>query len=460
LWQKIEIDLENDWPGMKSKNQTWANNAGGSVPVLSDYFDFLRGDRGLLCDALPFGNIFFNTNELKRLKSENRKLKQKLLQAQKMEAIGELSSGIAHDFNNILQPIIGSLELLIEDNASDRKLQISLKNILKGANRAGSLVRQILSFSHKSDLEVGPVKIQSIIREVLKLSRATLPSYIKIIQTIDNECGAVNANPTHIYQIAMNLITNAFHAMEHEGGTLDVSLKEIGVTHKMQAHVTLNPGTYVCLGIRDSGSGIDPSIMDKIFDPYFTTKDKESGTGLGLSVIAGIIKNYGGDISFYSEGGKGSLFQVYFPRNQGSFNTNSFKADRQKGLCGGETILFVDDDPFIVEIQQETLKRYGYRVVPFTSSIDALEGFKAQPDRFDMAICDMTMPGMTGLLLAEKIKAIKPGLPIIICTGFSDRINKENFHNMGIDGFLMKPVNKGSSLKLIRQILDQQKNTA
>jgi nitrogen-specific signal transduction histidine kinase len=414
----------------------------------------LVADTHLLNDSSSGPEI--DNNYLKNLERENTRLKLKLQQTQKMEAIGELSSGIAHDFNNILQPIIGSLELLIEDTHYDRKLQKTLENVLTGANRAGSLVKQILSFSHQSDFEVSPVKIQSIIREVLKLSRSTLPATIEIVKTIDTACGPVKADPTHIYQIAMNLITNAFHAMGQAGGILDVTLKEINVTSNAPGDLTLNPGPYVRLSISDTGVGIDSAIMEKIFKPYFTTKKKGTGTGLGLSVISGIIKGYGGDICCSSDLGEGSLFQVYFPRDPSPFNPHLSGDDKKKEPYGCESILFVDDDPFIVEVQKETLKRCGYVVTSFDNSLDALNEFKAGPGAFDIVICDMTMPTLTGLALAIKIKEIRTDIPVIICTGFSEQINKDNYHDMGIDGFLMKPVNKEESLKLIRELLNNR----
>ncbi len=398
--------------------------------------------------------IFHDITELKQLEQENLKLKLQLQQIQKMEAIGEFSSGIAHDFNNILHPIMGSLELLIEDTIEDRKLQKRLKNILAGANRASSLVKQILNFTHNKNSAATPIKIQSIIREVLQLSRATLPSTIKIIQTIDNGCGPVMADPTHIYQIAMNLITNAYHAMGDEGGILDVTLKELEITETSPSKPDIKPGRYICLGVADTGTGIDDTIANKIFDPYFTTKEK--GTGLGLSVIFSIVKNFGGDISFTTEPGKGSLFQVYLPRAEAPFETLRLSGDKQKDLHGRESILFVDDEPFNVKAQQKTFERYGYRVTAFVSSLEALNEFKARPDDFDIVICDMTMPDMDGLLLSNKIKQIKPHLPIILYTGFSNQVNKDNYKDLGLDGFLMKPVRKDDSLKLIRHLLDNR----
>lgn len=400
--------------------------------------------------------ILRDITEIKKVEHENAKLRYQLQQTQRMETIGTLSSGIVHDFNNILHPIIGNLEILIDATAHDRKLHKALKNILTGANRASNLVKQILGFSYQAEPEITPLKIQPIIREILKLSRSTLPATIKITQCIDNDCGPVMADPTHISQITMNLITNAFHAMEPEGGILDVSLKEITVTREMSWEANLAPGPYACIGVADTGQGIDTAISEKIFEPYFTTKEKGTGTGLGLSVISGLVKTYAGKICVSSEPGKGSLFQVYLPLCPVPFVPSPSTRVLQTDLHGCESILFVDDDPFIVEFQQEVFEQYGYCVIPFARSLDALEEFQASPGRFDIVLCDMTMPDMTGLKLANKIKQIRPDIPVIICTGYSDQINEKNYQNMGLDGFLMKPVKKEESLELIRHLLDNR----
>ncbi len=398
------------------------------------------------------GLVILDIDDLKQVEQENEKLKYQLQQTQKMEAIGELSSGIVHDFNNILHPIIGSLEILMENTDHDRKLRKVLNNILKGANRASTLAKQILSFSHRSEIEIGPVKVQSIIREVIKLSRSTLPATIKIIQTIDNGCGPVMADSTQLYQIAMNLITNAAYAMRHGDGILDVRLNEVEVIEG--SCLSLKPGTYICLGIADTGDGIDVSIVNRVFEPYFTTK--KQGTGLGLSVISSIVNNYGGDIHFSSKAGEGSLFKVYIPRCKVSFDEILSMGDSRTDLDGTDSILLVDDDPFIVEFQQEVFENHGYQVTPFVSGPAAVKAFKARPKAFDIVLCDMTMPAMTGLDLAIEIKQIRPDVPVVICTGFSEKINKNNYQDMGIDGFLAKPFSKEITLELIRHILDNK----
>ncbi len=431
----LEIRLHN------GKQVFWA-----SITVFSDeiFFFYYRQVKIIFCDI----------NELKQTREENNKLKQILQQTQKMEAVGELSCGIVHDFNNLLHPMIGSLENLMEDTANNRNLNKTIKNVLDGANRASSLVGQILTISHKTDFDVKPVRIQPIVREALKLSRSTMPSTIKIIQTIDNDCKPVVADPTHIHQIVMNLITNAVHAMEQVGGVLDVRLNQIEIVGDITNPLKLIPGFYACLSISDTGNGIDVAIKNKIFEPLFTTKEK--GTGLGLPVISGIVEKYGGKICFSSDPGKGSLFQVYIPLNLTASHVHSFVHRNQKGFYGCESILLVDDDPFIVDVQKETLENHGYVVTSFIDSISALNKFKTNSKAYDLVICDMTMPVLTGLTLAIKLKQVRQDIPVIICTGYSEQINEDNYKDMGVDGYLMKPVKKTDTLKLIRHLLDNQ----
>jgi len=400
--------------------------------------------------------ILSDINELKQLEQENIKFKLELDKKQKMETVGFLSSGIAHDFNNILHPMICSLEMIMDDMDPDEKFRKTIENILAGANRAGSLVGQILRFSHRVGNDSGPVRMQPIIQEVLKLTRSTLPANIKIIRTIDDDCGPVMVDPTQIHQIAMNLITNAFHAMGHDDGVLYVTLKEIAVHGDAPGEMDLQSGVYACLSIADTGDGIEDSIRNRIFESYFTTKEK--GTGLGLSVISDIVKKYGGNICFSSETGKGSLFKVFIPLAKTPSDISDSRQRQKKDLFGCESILFIDDEPFVVTVQQEILERYGYRISSFNSSIDALNDFKTRPGFYDIVVCDMAMPGMTGLTLASKIKEIRSDIPFIICTGFSEKINKDNFLDKGVDGFLMKPAIKEEFLQLIRQLLDNRKN--
>ena len=387
--------------------------------------------------------------------SERKKMEDRLLQAQKMESIGSLASGIAHDFNNILFPIIGMAELLLEDLPPKSLEYENVQEILKAGKRAGDLVGQILAFSRQSEHKIMPVRIQQVLKEVLKLSRSTIPSDIEIIRDIQSDCGLVMANPTQIHQIAMNLITNAFHAVESNGGKISVLLREIKLSRDSSSNGSLKPGKYAMLTISDTGHGIKPEILHKIFDPYFTTKDQGKGTGLGLSIVYGIIKGYKGDLKVYSKEGKGTTFDVYLPLMEDSVEIQVMLEEKDD-KTGTERILLVDDEESVARLEKQMLERLGYHVTYRTSSIEGLKAFKSNPDDFDLVITDMTMPNLTGDQLAKELIAIKPDIPIVICTGFSERINKEKTKEYGIRGFLMKPVLKTEMARMVRRVLDKE----
>jgi len=380
-------------------------------------------------------------------------LERRLFQAQKMESIGTLAGGIAHDFNNILFSLYGYTELALDDAERGTPLHANLQEVLIAAHRAGDLVKQILTFSRQVDQKLKPLKIQMVVREALKLIRSSLPSTIEINQNISNTCGLVMADATQIHQVAMNLLTNAFHAMEDQGGKLDVTLKEIDLYMDDLKDPAMLPGSYVCLTVADTGAGIDKSIIDRIFEPYFSTKEKDKGTGLGLAMVHGIVKSYGGDLSVYSEPGKGSAFHVYLPVIQTQVETKETQVvSPVKG--GKERILLVDDEEQIVRMSQQMLERLGYQVTARTSSIETLEAFRAAPDKFDLVITDTTMPNMTGIELARKLMEIRFDIPIIICTGFSEKISPDKAAAMGIRGYVMKPIVKSELAKKIREVLD------
>jgi len=374
-------------------------------------------------------------------------------QSQKMESIGTLAGGIAHDFNNILSPIIGYTELLLGDISEKSPLRISLNKVLRGALRAKDLVKQILTFSRQTDQEKRPMKVQHILKEALKLSRSILPSTIEIKQEIHQACGMIMADPTQIHQIVMNLITNAFHAMEESGGTLTVTLKEIDLTPDNIPDANLLSGPYVCLTIADTGTGIDEKAKARLFEPYFTTKEIDKGTGLGLAVVHGIVSTYRGAIVVESAHGKGTEFKVYIPRIVSEVEV---KAEIQPttALTGNERILLVDDEEAISTMLKAMLERLGYQVTVRNSSTDTLEAFRARPDSFDLVITDMTMPNLTGDKLAIEIKKLRPNIPIILCTGFSEKISEGQSTLFGIDEVLMKPVVMIDLAKAVRNVLD------
>ncbi len=386
--------------------------------------------------------------------TERNRLEELLRQSQKMEAIGTLAGGIAHDFNNILHPIIGFAEMLQEDLPKDSPEQKSIVEVLHAALRAKDLVKQILAFSRQSDHEFKPVRLQSVLKEALILLKASIPKTIDIQTDIDSDCGMVIADPTQLHQIIMNLATNAYHAMENFGGQLNISLKQIEIESKPLDLLDFIPGNYALLKIMDTGIGIEKEIMDKIFDPYFTTKETGKGTGLGLSVVQGIIKSCHGYIQIFSEPDKGTEVHVYLPIMKKEKRHISPDLFPESPRGGSEKILLVDDEEMIIAMEKQMLERLGYQVTTRTGSIEALEAFKANPGNFDLIITDMTMPNMTGIQLANKIKHIRSDIPVIICTGFSNQINEETCKKLGIQGYVMKPVIKREIARTIREVLE------
>jgi PAS domain S-box-containing protein len=391
--------------------------------------------------------------------SDTKSFETQLRQAQKMEAIGNLAGGIAHDFNNILFPIVGMSEMLLEDFPADSTEYGNIQEIFKAGLRGRDLVNQILAFSRQSEQKMIPVRIQQVLRETLRLARSTIPADIEIIHDIQGDCGLVLSDPTQMHQIVMNLITNAYHAVEQSGGKISVQLKETEIGLEDFVNTSLEPGQYSMLSISDTGYGIDPTVMDKIFEPYFTTKEQGKGTGLGLAVVFGIVKEHNGDIKVYSEVGKGTTFKVYFPLlDKPSEVISGKKVENPE--TGTDRILLVDDEESVVKVEKLLLESLGYRVTSRLSSVDALEAFRSNPNDFSLVITDMTMPNMTGDQLAKELMSIKPDLPVIICTGFSERINEKKSKSIGIKGFLMKPVVKSELARLVHKVLNAPKDSA
>ncbi len=390
--------------------------------------------------------------ERKRLEKERETIEARLRQIHKMQAIGTLAGGIAHDFNNILFPIIGYAEMAMDDVPEDNPAWKKLERILKLAFRARDIVQQILFFSRKTnEKERKPVRIQHIIKEALILSGAAFPSNIEIRQDIDDNCEAVSANPAQIHQVIMNLCVNACHAMREKGGVLNVTLKMMELGPDMSdLHPDTVPGSYVKLSIKDTGYGMTDEIRERIFEPYFTTKKPGEGPGLGLSIVHGIIKNHEGNICVSSMPAKGTVFHIILPliENQKSEIENH---DLPKS---NEKILLVDDEEQIVDMVKQLLERMGYHVTGFTDSTEALEVFRAEPENFDLVITDTTMPNMPGVELSKELLHIRPDVPIIICTGYSEEISEEKAKAIGIRAFVMKPVFKNELSAIIRKILD------
>jgi PAS domain S-box-containing protein len=387
--------------------------------------------------------------------TDRKALQSQLEQAQKMEAIGTLAGGIAHDFNNILAPIIGYSELSLNVVPEDNRLSHNLRQILLSANRAKDLVGQILTFSRKTRQERRSVQVGIIMNEALKLLRSTIPSTIDIRQSIrpDAMDGAIMADPTRIHQVIINLCTNAAHAMREQGGTLSVTLENVEINSRIRRPHFPEPGSYLKLSVADTGHGMEEVVRKRIFDPYFTTKGPNEGTGLGLAVVYGIVKNLSGAITVQSRPGKGTTFDVYFPRGE---MAQAAATELSKPLPTGHgRILVVDDEKSIVDMMKEVVETLGYESVLRYSSTEALTAFRAEPDSFDLVITDMTMPCMTGTDLATEILMIRPQIPIILCTGFSDTVDVNKTRLLGIRKLLIKPVSMSDLAAAVNKALDE-----
>lgn len=391
---------------------------------------------------------------LRKRETENAALEEQLVQAQKMEAIGTLAGGIAHDFNNILTIILGYADILKRKLPQGESAFEHVKQIAIAGDRAKSLVSQILAFSHQSNKELLPIKPDQIINEVLEMLRASLPTTIAIKKNVKN-CGYIIADATQLHQIILNLCTNAYHAMRQSGGVLSVELKreKISPEDVLIKYATLIPGSYIKLTIGDTGHGMDKDTQQKIFDPYFTTKEKGEGTGLGLAVVHGVVKSFGGVVSVSSVEGEGTVFEIVIP--EAKFHVEQTRYEENDLVPGGkEHILVVDDEESILVLLREMLEELGYQVTVCNDPETAVRVFTENPNDFSLVISDMTMPNKTGAELIGEIKQIKPEIKIILCTGFSDLIDEEKAKRLGIDQYFMKPIGRYDLAKGVRDVLD------
>ncbi|MDM8554728.1 response regulator [Desulfococcaceae bacterium HSG7] len=399
--------------------------------------------------------IVRDITERKRFEREKEDLERQLRQAQKVESIGTLAGGITHDLNNILTPILGFTQLALEDGVDPKNIKGYLKHVLTSTRRACELVKQILTFLRRSDQVLTPINTPIIINEIVKMMKATLPTTIRVTHRIEPKSGPVLANPSQIHQMVLNLCTNASHAMRENGGSLNIMLAPVVIDDTYKEYLPdLKPGPYQCLKISDTGHGMTPEVMEKIFDPYFTTKSQDEGTGLGLSTTVGIVKSCGGDVRVVSEPGQGTTFYIYLPVTETTVSKQHEElTDLERGK--GEQILIVDDEPPIVALLEKILPKMGYAVHGETASVKALELVRQTPDRFDLVITDMTMPEMTGLQLSREIMAIRPELPILLCSGFSEKVAPKDVIPFGFKGFISKPINRSLMAKAIRKVFDQ-----
>jgi PAS domain S-box-containing protein len=395
-----------------------------------------------------------DVTERQQAEAEKLRLEGQLRQAQKMESLGTLAGGIAHDFNNILSPIMGFTEMTLADLPPAHTARGNLGEVLKAAKRARDMVQQILTFSRHTAPELKPMKIAPVIEEAVKLLRSTLPATIDIHLALGREAGFVMGDSTQVHQMIVNLGTNAYHAMRPQGGRLEIGLEEIAVGGGVASPGReLAPGTYGVITVKDTGHGMAPEILDRIFDPYFTTKPKGEGTGMGLAVVLGIVKGHGGSIQVDSRPGAGTTFRIYLPQMAVAVEAAVHETTDTIPL-GFEHILMVDDEPQLLDLARQMLERLGYRVTTAASGVEALARFRRTPEAFDLVVTDQTMPHLTGAELAGELMRLRPQTPVLLCTGFSETMDPERARAMGLQGFLLKPVSMKSLATTVREVLN------
>ena len=397
-------------------------------------------------------------SQRKKSEEERSRLEDQYRQSQKMEAIGTLAGGIAHDFNNILSVIMGYTQLAINTLPSASPAKLFLEKAMTANNRAAELTHQILSFSRQTEKEMKPIDMGDTVREILDMLRASLPSTIRIVQDIDVDPGkdVIRADTTQINQLMMNLCTNAAQAMGTDGGQVTVSLRHMEIdAFRSTDFPDIPPGRYLRLSVSDTGQGMETNVMEKIFEPFYSTKQVGEGTGLGLSVVHGIVQNHGGVIKVDSVTGKGSTFTIFFPKLRDEELLDEGKMPKFLDIpTGTEHVLFVDDEQDLVDIGKELIGSLGYTVSATCESLEALEIFSSKPDDIDVVVTDMTMPDMTGALLAKRILDIRPNMPIILCSGFSEASIFKSSRAEGIKELLRKPFSLTDMAKTIRKVLD------
>ena len=443
-WRETKMMIEKVLAGERfSGIETQRFNKNGEIVPVNISGAIYKDQNGK-----PIGSVI-NLRDI----TEQKKIETQLQQALKMESIGTLAGGIAHDFNNILGIIIGNTELALDDIPEKERARFNLEEIREAGQRAKDVVKQLLSFARKTELEQKPIKLIPVVKDAIKLLRAAIPVNIDIRQNIDNTSDTIFADSTQIHQLIINLCTNATHAMEDTGGILEIGIKNVVLDEVSAAlYPDLAAGEYVNLTISDTGSGIRPEIRERIFDPYFTTKEVGKGTGMGLSVVHGIVKNYGGAVSVESELGKGTKFYIHFPviEKESMIETKTV----EELPTGNERILFVDDDKSIVYVCRYRLERLGYQVETKNNPVEALELFRTNPDQFDLVITDMAMPQMTGEQMMKEMLKIRPDTPIILCTGFSEKMDEKKAKEIGAAEYVEKPLDKHDFAFTIRKVLD------
>lgn len=412
----------------------------------------IRGRSTFFADSLATVISIRDISARKKAEREREELREQFFQAQKMEAIGILAGGVAHDFNNILTVVMGYCELAILLAKADTTMLHYVQKIHEAGNRAQALVKQILTFSRRSEHDLVNLQIAPVVKETIKFLRASIPSTMEIRNDIPQGLGLIKADPTQLHQVVMNLCANASQAMKNKG-VLQINLSQENLENGLSVTSgELSPGFYIKLEITDTGMGIAPELQGHIFEPYFTTKQIGEGTGLGLAVVHGIVTRMGGQINVRSQLNVGTTFEIYFPVSSGE--ENATEETDLKLPVGNESILFVDDEPMIVEVVQRLLESLGYRVETRNGGKEAFELFQSQPARFDLVITDLTMPQMTGVDLGSKIRKLRPDIPIILCTGFGESMNDDILKSYAVDALVRKPIDSHDMAVKIRAAID------
>ena len=458
------IDRDEVCKTLKSEENT------KHIPILlmtdirSDSKSYVKGleagATGFLGKPIDKAELAVQVNMVLRisaLEKEKAKLKKQLQQAQKMESIGTLAGGIAHEFNNILFPIIGYTEMCMYDVPENSKTRKNLASVLKAADRAKDLIQQIQNFSTKGGQKRKPLKIQYIIKETLKLLRASLPATIKVRHEIDSMCGPVAVDPSEIQQVLMNLCTNAYQVMEEKGGELEITLQEVDLTPSdLSFEIDLSPGCYLKLTVKDTGPGLEQTEVKHILDPQYRTNDRNESAGMGLNIVHDIIRSYKGVICISSDPDQGTIIDVYLPLIDTPPDKISEISTEAQIAIGNETILLVDDEEDVLEMMHLILERLGYQVISTLNSVKALETFQEASKTFDLVITDQTMPKMTGMELIRELRLIQPDIPIILCTGFNEKITEENTRHLEVGALIGKPVRIAEIAEKIRKVLDRK----
>jgi PAS domain S-box-containing protein len=432
------------------QRQSEVRTKSGEKRLIDWHLTVIRGSSGNITGTLSSGE---DISERENAQREREHMQLQLRQADKLKTIGTLAGGIAHDFNNILTPIIGYSHMALGEVEEGSQVYSDIKRVVKGAARAKELVNQILTFSRRGEPEMASVRLSTIAKEALKLIEASCPANIEVVADISDECPPVMGDSSQLHQVVMNLCTNAFRAMEEKGGVLSVLVETFEVGSKFTRHRKDDSrGKYVKLSIRDSGHGMSPETLERIFEPFYTTREVGEGTGMGLATVHGIVTGHGGEIFVDSRIGEGTTLDVYLPQTA--------VAAKDEGVIdetirqGSERILFVDDEEEITQLARQLLERAGYSVTTETDSREALRRFSRQPDDFDIVVTDQAMPKLYGIKLAEEILKIRPGFPVILISGFADSMTLESVQDKGIRDFLMKPLVGHELAQAIRHALD------